>query len=52
MNELYLDNSASVASTVERIMKSLRLVITQLRRLLEVSRSDIERRQSLTEKQA
>ncbi|XP_021892058.1 uncharacterized protein At3g49055 isoform X2 [Carica papaya] len=42
----------SLASTVERIMKSLRLEITQLRRSLEESRSDTERLQSLTEKQA
>ncbi|XP_065869494.1 uncharacterized protein At3g49055 isoform X2 [Euphorbia lathyris] len=42
----------SLASTVERIMKNLRLEITQLRRSLEESRSDNERLQSLTEKQA
>ncbi|XP_021676787.2 uncharacterized protein At3g49055 isoform X2 [Hevea brasiliensis] len=42
----------SLASTVERIMKNLRLEITQLRRSLEESRSDAERLQSLTEKQA
>ncbi|XP_015888623.3 uncharacterized protein At3g49055 [Ziziphus jujuba] len=42
----------SLASTVERIMKKLRLEITQLRRSLEESRSDTERLQSLTEKQA
>ncbi|GAB4826347.1 hypothetical protein Ancab_009213 [Ancistrocladus abbreviatus] len=42
----------SLASTVEKIMKNLRLEITQLRRALEESRSDIERLQSLTEKQA
>ncbi|KAK9292786.1 hypothetical protein L1049_020766 [Liquidambar formosana] len=42
----------SLASTVERIMKNLRLEITQLRRSLEESRSDTERLQSLTEKQA
>lgn len=42
----------SLASTVERIMKNLRLEITQLRRSLEESRSDVERLQSLTEKQA
>ncbi|ESW15429.1 hypothetical protein PHAVU_007G072200 [Phaseolus vulgaris] len=42
----------SVASTVERMMKNLRLEITQLRRSLEESRSDTERLQSLTEKQA
>ncbi|EEF49088.1 uncharacterized protein At3g49055 isoform X1 [Ricinus communis] len=41
----------SLASTVERIMKNLRLEITQLRRSLEESRSDAERLQSLTEKQ-
>ncbi|KAJ9139874.1 hypothetical protein P3X46_030567 [Hevea brasiliensis] len=44
-------STTASASTVERIMKNLRLVITQLRRLLGVSRSDIERLQSLTEKQ-
>ncbi|KAL5811236.1 hypothetical protein ACOSQ4_027804 [Xanthoceras sorbifolium] len=42
----------SLASTVERIMKNLRLEITQLRRSLDESRSDTERLQSLTEKQA
>ncbi|XP_041010108.1 uncharacterized protein At3g49055 [Juglans microcarpa x Juglans regia] len=42
----------SLASTVERIMKNLRQEITQLRRSLEESRSDTERLQSLTEKQA
>ncbi|GLT35938.1 hypothetical protein SLA2020_103480 [Shorea laevis] len=42
----------SLASTVERIMKNLRLEISQLRRALEESRSDAERLQSLTEKQA
>lgn len=42
----------SLASTVEKIMKNLRLEITQLRRSLEESRSDTERLQSLTEKQA
>ncbi|KAL7003435.1 hypothetical protein U1Q18_004591 [Sarracenia purpurea var. burkii] len=42
----------SLASTVERIMKNLRLEITQLRRSLEESRSNTERLQSLTEKQA
>ncbi|KAJ0042748.1 hypothetical protein Pint_17473 [Pistacia integerrima] len=42
----------SLASTVERIMKNLRLEITQLRRSLDESRSDNERLQSLTEKQA
>lgn len=41
----------SLASTVERIMKNLRLEITQLRRSLEESRSDTERLQCLTEKQ-
>ncbi|CAJ1977033.1 unnamed protein product [Sphenostylis stenocarpa] len=41
----------SVASTVERMMKNLRLEITQLRRSLEEYRSDTERLQSLTEKQ-
>ncbi|KAJ1391027.1 hypothetical protein SESBI_36952 [Sesbania bispinosa] len=42
----------SLASTVERLMKNLRLEITQLRRSLEESRSDTERLQCLTEKQA
>ncbi|PON51730.1 ATP-binding protein [Parasponia andersonii] len=42
----------SLASTVERIMKNLRLEISQLRRSLEESRSDTERLQSLAEKQA
>lgn len=42
----------SLASTVEKIMKNLRLEITQLRRALEESRSDIERLQSLTKRQA
>ncbi|KAL1069776.1 hypothetical protein V6Z11_D12G288000 [Gossypium hirsutum] len=42
----------SLASTVEKIMKNLRLEISQLRRSLEESRSDTERLQSLTEKQA
>ncbi|KAF3432966.1 hypothetical protein FNV43_RR24068 [Rhamnella rubrinervis] len=42
----------SLASTVERIMKNLRLEITQLRRSLEESRSDTERLQNLAEKQA
>ncbi|XP_045799869.1 uncharacterized protein At3g49055 [Trifolium pratense] len=41
----------SLASTVERMMKNLRLEITQLRRSLEESRSDAERLQCLTEKQ-
>ncbi|KAI4383119.1 hypothetical protein MLD38_008995 [Melastoma candidum] len=42
----------SLASTVERIMKNLRNEISQLRRSLEESRSDNERLQSLTSKQA
>ncbi|KAI4351711.1 hypothetical protein L6164_006042 [Bauhinia variegata] len=42
----------SLASTVESIMKNLRLEITQLRRSLEESRSETERLQCLTEKQA
>ncbi|XP_061364485.1 uncharacterized protein At3g49055 isoform X2 [Gastrolobium bilobum] len=42
----------SLASTVERIMKNLRLEITQLRRSLDESRSDTERLQCLTDKQA
>ncbi|XP_043716564.1 uncharacterized protein At3g49055 [Telopea speciosissima] len=42
----------SLASTVEKIMKNLRLEITQLKTSLDESRSDTERLQSLTEKQA
>ncbi|KAK7279932.1 hypothetical protein RJT34_24993 [Clitoria ternatea] len=42
----------TLASTVERIMKNLRHEITQSRRSLEESRSDTERLQCLTEKQA
>ncbi|XP_010255341.1 PREDICTED: uncharacterized protein At3g49055-like [Nelumbo nucifera] len=42
----------SLASTVEKIMKNLRLEITELKRSLDESRSDSERLQSLTEKQA
>ncbi|XVF53584.1 hypothetical protein PTKIN_Ptkin05aG0110000 [Pterospermum kingtungense] len=42
----------SLAATVERIMKNLRLEISQLRRSLEESRSDTERLQCLTGKQA
>ncbi|GAB2265184.1 hypothetical protein Dimus_000249 [Dionaea muscipula] len=42
----------SLASTVEKIMKNLRLEISNLRRSLEESRSDIERLQSLSGKQA
>ncbi|KAK4796071.1 hypothetical protein SAY86_028397 [Trapa natans] len=42
----------SLASTVEKIMKNLRLEITQLRRCLDESRSDNERLESLTTKQA
>ncbi|OMO68381.1 putative ATP binding protein [Corchorus capsularis] len=42
----------SLASMVEKIMKNLRLEISQLRRSLEESRSDNERLQSLTQKQA
>ncbi|KAF5731186.1 putative ATP binding protein [Tripterygium wilfordii] len=45
------EEAASLASTVEKIMKNLRLEITQLRRSLEESRSDTERLQSLVEKQ-
>ncbi|MED6121123.1 hypothetical protein PIB30_027333 [Stylosanthes scabra] len=41
----------SVASTVERIMKNLRLEMTNLRRSLEEARSERERLQCLTEKQ-
>lgn len=42
----------SLASTVEKMMKNLRLEITQLRKALEESRSDAERLQCLAEKQA
>ncbi|KAJ8642894.1 hypothetical protein MRB53_004642 [Persea americana] len=42
----------SLASTVEKIMKNLRLEITQLKRALEESRSDNERLHNLSEKQA
>ncbi|OMO98162.1 putative ATP binding protein [Corchorus olitorius] len=42
----------SLASMVEKIMKNLRLGISQLRRSLEESRSANERLQSLTQKQA
>nr|AND01134.1 hypothetical protein [Linum usitatissimum] len=42
----------TLASTVERVTKNLRLEITQLRRSLEDSRSDCERLQSLVDKQA
>ncbi|MED6122963.1 hypothetical protein PIB30_044878 [Stylosanthes scabra] len=41
----------SVASTVERIMKNLRVEITNLRTSLEEARSEIERLQCVTEKQ-
>eukprot|EP00262_Sarcandra_glabra_P015418 TRINITY_DN4745_c0_g1_i1.p1 TRINITY_DN4745_c0_g1~~TRINITY_DN4745_c0_g1_i1.p1 ORF type:complete len:262 (-),score=67.93 TRINITY_DN4745_c0_g1_i1:453-1214(-) len=46
------EEGVSLASTVEKIMKNLRLEITQLRHSLEGYRSDSERLQSLTEKQA
>ncbi|CAK7337317.1 unnamed protein product [Dovyalis caffra] len=46
------EEGVSLASTVERIMKKLRLENSQLRRSLEESRSDTERLQSLTQKQA
>ncbi|CDP05178.1 unnamed protein product [Coffea canephora] len=46
------EEAVSLASTVERIMKNLRLEITQLRRSLDDSRSESERLQSLTEMQA
>ncbi|KAJ4956068.1 hypothetical protein NE237_012851 [Protea cynaroides] len=42
----------SLASTVEKIMKKLRLEITQLKTSLDESRSDTERLQCLSEKQA
>ncbi|KAL4288792.1 uncharacterized protein At3g49055 [Arachis ipaensis] len=45
------EHVVSLASTVERIMKNLRLEITHLRRSLEEARSDTERLQCLTEKQ-
>ncbi|KAL3524290.1 hypothetical protein ACH5RR_017124 [Cinchona calisaya] len=43
------EEAVSLASTVERIMKNLRLEITQLRRSLDESRSETERLQSLAE---
>ncbi|KAK9103648.1 hypothetical protein Sjap_020902 [Stephania japonica] len=46
------EDAVGLACTVEKIMKNLRLEITQLKRDLEDSRSDNERLQSLTEKQA
>ncbi|CAI0546606.1 unnamed protein product [Linum tenue] len=46
------EESVSLASTVERVMKNLRLEITELRRSLEDSRSDCEQLQSLAERQA
>ncbi|XP_022737053.1 uncharacterized protein At3g49055 [Durio zibethinus] len=46
------EEDVSLASMMERIMKNLRLEISQLRRSLDESRSDTERLQSLTEKQA
>ncbi|XP_057952853.1 uncharacterized protein At3g49055 isoform X3 [Malania oleifera] len=46
------EEAVSLASTVEKIMKNLRLEITHLRKALEESRSDTERLQSLTGKQA
>ncbi|GAB2249846.1 hypothetical protein Droror1_Dr00013205 [Drosera rotundifolia] len=46
------EDVVSLASTVEKIMKNLRHEISQLRRSLEESRSDIERLQNLSEKQA
>ncbi|KAK9147484.1 hypothetical protein Scep_006241 [Stephania cephalantha] len=46
------EDAVSLASTVEKIMKNLRLEITKLKRELEDCRSDNERLQSLTEKQA
>ncbi|XP_042494795.1 uncharacterized protein At3g49055-like [Macadamia integrifolia] len=48
----YDQEVVSLASTVEKIMKNLRLEITQLKTSLDESRSDTERLQSLTEKQA
>ncbi|KAL5727438.1 hypothetical protein ACHQM5_000634 [Ranunculus cassubicifolius] len=42
----------SLASSVEKIIKSLRLEISQLKESLEESRSDNERLQCLTEKQS
>ncbi|KAG6746505.1 hypothetical protein POTOM_051046 [Populus tomentosa] len=44
-------NARYPASTMERIMKNLRLENSQLRRSLEESRSDAERLQSLVQKQ-
>ncbi|KAJ8448724.1 hypothetical protein Cgig2_010611 [Carnegiea gigantea] len=46
------EEEVSLASTVEKMMKNLRLEITQLRKALEESRSDAERLQCLAEKQA
>ncbi|KAK4363071.1 hypothetical protein RND71_018312 [Anisodus tanguticus] len=43
--------AATLASTVETIMKKLRLEITQLQRSLEESRSDMESLQNLSDKQ-
>ncbi|MCL7035168.1 hypothetical protein MKW94_029118 [Papaver nudicaule] len=46
------EETVSLASTVEKMMKGLRLEISQLKQFLEESRSETERLQSLTEKQA
>ncbi|KAI3833379.1 hypothetical protein MKW92_017711 [Papaver armeniacum] len=46
------EETVSLASTVEKMMKGLRLEISQLKKSLEESRSETERLQSLTEKQA
>ncbi|OWM79546.1 hypothetical protein CDL15_Pgr022958 [Punica granatum] len=46
------EDVVSLASTVEKIMKNLRLEISQLRSSLDEARSDNERLQSLTTKQA
>ncbi|KAI3920200.1 hypothetical protein MKX01_017857 [Papaver californicum] len=46
------EETVSLASTVEKMMKGLRLEIWQLKHFLDESRSETERLQSLTEKQA
>ncbi|CAI9092249.1 OLC1v1027441C1 [Oldenlandia corymbosa var. corymbosa] len=45
------EEAVSLASTVEKIMKNMRLEVTQLRRSLDESRSEIERLKSLRELQ-
>ncbi|CAN6487374.1 unnamed protein product [Victoria cruziana] len=46
------EDVASLASTVEKMMKNMRLEISELRKSLDESRADNERWQQLTEKQA